>query len=122
MRSAFVVIALAFVVALISLQRKAYPVHQSGVVLISGASKGIGKHAAEQLARKHPSLTVYAGVRKLADGDAITQVGLGNLKPLLLDVTDQESCVAAYLKIKAETSEKLPLVAIVVSTFKKLRF
>lgn len=60
--------------------RKAYPVHGAGVVVVTGASTGIGNHAVKYLAEKHASVVVYAGVRKAADFGAIKAVGLPNLR------------------------------------------
>lgn len=41
--------------------RRAYPVHLKGAVVVTGASTGIGKHAAVTLAQE--GYTVFAGVR-----------------------------------------------------------
>jgi len=94
--------------------RVAYPVHTSnGVVLVTGASTGIGRHAAESIARAHPGVTVYAGVRKQKDFDEINNNnsgGLKNLKPLFLSVDDAASCAKALEEIKATN---LPLIALV---------
>lgn len=60
--------------------KKAYPVHSTGVIIVTGASTGIGNHAVKYLAEKHSSIVVYAGVRKDADFEAIKAVGLSNLR------------------------------------------
>lgn len=60
--------------------RKEYPVHDTGVMIVTGASTGIGNHAVKYLAERHPSVVVYAGVRKDADFEAIKAVGLANLR------------------------------------------
>jgi hypothetical protein len=78
---------LFFIVPLISylvyiLNRKKFPVHSNGIVLITGASTGIGRHAAEYIARKHPGLIVLAGVRKDADSVAISEMNIKNLQPI----------------------------------------
>lgn len=52
-------------------------------VLITGASTGIGRAAAEHFARK--GWTVFAGVRKEADGIALTDAE-PEIRPLILDV------------------------------------
>ena len=43
--------------------RKEYTVHESGGIVVTGASTGIGRHAALALAKK--GFVVYAGCRKV---------------------------------------------------------
>ena len=43
--------------------RKEYTVHESGGIVVTGASSGIGRHAALALAKK--GFVVYAGCRKV---------------------------------------------------------
>jgi NAD(P)-dependent dehydrogenase (short-subunit alcohol dehydrogenase family) len=54
----------------------------SKTVLVTGASTGIGRASALLLARE--GFTVYAGVRKEADGDALGPT----VTPITIDVTD----------------------------------
>ena len=61
-------------------------------VVITGASTGIGRSAAQYLAAR--GWTVFAGVRKRADGEAFDGAP-GDLRPLMLDVTDAGSLAAA---------------------------
>jgi NAD(P)-dependent dehydrogenase (short-subunit alcohol dehydrogenase family) len=62
-------------------------------VLISGASRGIGRATALRMARA--GWTVYATVRKPADGDELlTEAAGGEIKPLQLDVTDDAQIAA----------------------------
>ena len=61
----------------------------TGAVLVTGASSGMGKACALRLARA--GYTVFAGVRKPRDAEALTQVGLSRLKPVILDVTNAET-------------------------------
>ena len=49
---------LAVLIGLVT--KKSYPVHSEGIVVISGASTGIGRHASEHLAAS--GYTVYCGV------------------------------------------------------------
>jgi len=79
----------------------------------TGASTGIGRHAVETLA-KEGKWIVYAGVRKPADAEELATLKIPNLRPLLLDVSDEESVVRAHEEIVAElTKEGLPFVALV---------
>ena len=47
------------------------PVLARGAVIVSGASTGIGRDAAENLARRHAGLVVFAGVRRVEDAEAV---------------------------------------------------
>ena len=62
-------------------------------VLVTGASSGIGRSTALLLSAR--GYHVYAGVRKPADGAALTEAAAGELTPLQLDVTDQAQIAAA---------------------------
>lgn len=64
-----------------------------GAVVVTGASTGIGE--ACTLGLDGLGLRVFAGVRKAADGDALTQKASGRLTPVLLDVTDAATIAAA---------------------------
>jgi hypothetical protein len=57
-----VIYFVALVAVIPMIFRKSYPVHSEGIVVITGASTGIGRHAAEYLASA--GYTVYCGVRK----------------------------------------------------------
>lgn len=67
-------------------------------VVITGASTGIGRATAEYLARK--GWQVFAGIRKEADGAALTQAD-DRIKPILLDVTKPEQVDAAVETVRA---------------------
>ena len=64
--------------------RKRYKVSETGAVVLSGASTGIGHHAARHLAAR--GFTVYATVRKQKDVDALNSLGLPTLVPVIMDV------------------------------------
>ncbi|MEL8056171.1 MAG: SDR family oxidoreductase [Pseudomonadota bacterium] len=66
-------------------------------VVITGASTGIGRSAAEYLADK--GWRVYAGVRKQTDADEIADEARG-LIPIILDVTNQDQVDAAAETIR----------------------
>lgn len=67
-------------------------------VVISGASSGIGRSAAEYLAGR--GWTVFAGVRKPEDAEALSGAS-GDLRPLMLDVTDTGSIAKAVDTVEA---------------------
>jgi len=67
--------------------------NQDKTVVITGASKGIGKACALHLDKL--GFRVFAGVRKQADAAALQDLSSARLTPLFIDVTDQESITAA---------------------------
>lgn len=83
-------LGLAFVLFLVANQvlrlvfRKKYKVYEKGAVVLTGASTGIGHHAARHLAAR--GFTVYATVRKQKDVDALNSLGLPTLVPVIMDV------------------------------------
>jgi len=72
-------------------------------VLITGASSGIGEACAIHLDRLR--FKVFAGVRKEADAEALRHKSSGNLTPIILDVTDENSIAAAVKLIETELGE-----------------
>lgn len=93
-------------------ERKEYKVHGKGIVLVTGASTGIGRDAAEYLS-KNTGFLVLAGVRKESDYQSILESNQQML-PFMIDVSSHESCVNAVTKIQ-ELTEKydLPFVGLV---------
>jgi NAD(P)-dependent dehydrogenase (short-subunit alcohol dehydrogenase family) len=69
-------------------------------VVITGASKGIGRATALHLDRK--GFTVLAGVRSTADGDSLCKEASPRLQPIVLDITN-----AAHITQAAETVRKV---------------
>ena len=67
------------------------------VVLITGASSGIGFQAARELARA--GHTVYAGARRVERMRPLRALGV---TPVALDVTDQDACTGVVETIMAE--------------------
>lgn len=61
-------------------------------IVITGASTGIGRAAAEYLAER--GFRVFAGVRKIEDGQPLVEANQ-NILPILLDVTNPEQVSAA---------------------------
>lgn len=79
-------------------------------VLISGASTGIGRACALELAKR--GVLVFAGVRRPEAGEALRTQSEGRIVPLPLDVTDAESIAAAVERV-AETNGERALSALV---------
>ncbi len=64
-----------------------------GAVVITGTSTGIGAACALRVAAA--GFRVFAGVRRVADADALTLDNSGTLTPLLMDITDPGMIAAA---------------------------
>lgn len=72
-------------------------------VLITGASTGIGRQCALDLARA--GWRVFAGVRKPADGEALQAAGNGNIIPLIIDVTDANTIGQAARELETALAD-----------------
>ena len=66
-------------------------------VLVTGASRGIGRATVERLVRE--GWTVFAGVRRAADGKALVEEFGDLVSPVVLDVTDPEQVAALSAKL-----------------------
>lgn len=73
-------------------------------VVITGASKGIGKAAALLLDKK--GFTVFAGVRKDSDGEMLQAAASERLTPLMLDVTKPEQIAAAATLVTEQVGQQ----------------
>lgn len=91
------------------LLRKEYAVHESGNVLITGSSSGIGLSACLKLVELE-KFTVYCGVRKQKDADKIKSLSGGKAETIILDVTNEEHIVAA---VEAMENTGKPFVGLV---------
>lgn len=69
-------------------------------VLVTGASTGIGRATALMLSEY--GMTVYAGVRKASDGEALAESAVGDLRPVRLDVTSSSDIEAAVERLRAD--------------------
>lgn len=74
-----------------------------GTVLVTGASTGIGRATVLRLAAA--GTTVFAGVRKQVDADSLVAEASGDVRPLLLDVSDGSAIAAAAAAITAHVGE-----------------
>ncbi|MEE3064747.1 MAG: SDR family NAD(P)-dependent oxidoreductase [Actinomycetota bacterium] len=66
--------------------------HHDQLIIVTGASTGIGAATAKELARK--GFQVLAGVRRKADADALKAEGLQSLEPHILDITVEADVTA----------------------------
>ena len=67
--------------------------NESGAVVVTGASTGIGRATALLLDRK--GYRVFAGIRKQADADELSRTGSDRLTPIAIDVADEQSIASA---------------------------
>lgn len=72
-------------------------------VVITGTSTGIGRATALELDRA--GFTVFAGVRREEDGEALCREGSEGIRPILLDVTDSVSIEQAGKTVAAQVGE-----------------
>jgi NAD(P)-dependent dehydrogenase (short-subunit alcohol dehydrogenase family) len=73
---------------------------ESRGVVVTGTSSGIGRACALLLTRN--GFTVFAGIRKPADGESLRKEAGDHLVPLQIDVTDREG-IAAAARLTATT-------------------
>ena len=74
-----------------------------GAVLVTGASRGIGRATAVLLGRM--GLTVYGTVRSDGDATQLSEVTNGRVMPLTCDVTDAVSVKAMAQELWRRTGE-----------------
>jgi len=74
-------------------------------IVVTGASSGIGEATALHL--DELGFSVFAGVRRDGDGEALSQRASERLTPIRLDVTDTESITAAVDAVDRATSGRL---------------
>ncbi len=72
-------------------------------VLITGASTGIGEACALEMARQ--GWHVFAGVRRIQDGEALVAQAGAAITPLLLDVTRRDQIAAAEKLVRAAVGD-----------------
>ncbi len=105
---------------IVELPKPSFVVHTSGALLITGASSGIGLHAAIEIAAK--GFTVFAGVRKTSDGEAVLSecaskhgaTACKNLIPIIVDVTKQATIDSSFETVsKWVEDNNQPFIALV---------
>lgn len=81
------------------------PVESTDSILITGASSGIGRHAA--LALNAIGFKVFVGVRKLKDFEKVVTAAVSpdRMFPVILDVTKDEHFVAAIEQVEKEVGD-----------------
>ena len=108
---------LAFAVALYFLYSfgPLHHVHTTGAILITGAAKGIGRHAAEALAADlGPAFLILAGVRSAADAAELRALGVPNLEPVTLDVSTNAGVRSGMEEVAAALERRgMPLIGVV---------
>ena len=88
--------------------RKPFTVHNSGIVIITGTSSGIGRATCAHLAVKHPRVTFFCGVLAAEEGTGYPFT-LDNVQHVILDVTKDEDVEKTLSKVK---ERGLPLIGI----------
>ncbi|MBV9221629.1 MAG: SDR family oxidoreductase [Methylobacteriaceae bacterium] len=73
-------------------------------VLITGSSSGIGRACVLLLVKR--GFQVFAGVRKVADGDALQAAAGVGVTPVVMDVTDAASIAAAAREVTSQLDKR----------------
>lgn len=73
-------------------------------VVVTGASSGIGEASAIHL--EELGFHVFAGVRKQADGDQLRSKSNGNVTPVSIDVTDEDSIRLVAAQVEEAVGER----------------
>jgi len=89
------------------------PLPSKGAIIVTGASTGIGQHAAHHLSSL--GYLVFAGVRKKEDGNRLISEASNSLVvPIIVDVSSDESVDSAFKEVQKKLKEEgLPLLALV---------
>ena len=74
-------------------------------VLITGTSTGIGRACALHL--DNLGFTVYAGVRRTDDAKDLSKYASQRLRPIIIDIVDEDSVIRAAEHIKSETGGRI---------------
>ena len=74
----------------------------TNAIVITGAAKGIGRACVLRLARR---FRIYAGVRRVEDGEGLRAEGGPNVVPVLLEITDADAIAAAAEFIRTDLGD-----------------
>lgn len=92
--------------------RKSYHVNEKGIVLLTGASSGIGRRTMEHLCLC--GYTVVAGCLNVEEVESMRREAIPGVVPIILDVTRHSDCVSAVNFVREEMHRlQYPLIAIV---------
>jgi NAD(P)-dependent dehydrogenase (short-subunit alcohol dehydrogenase family) len=78
--------------------------NESGAVVVTGASTGIGRATALLLDQK--GYRVFAGVRKQADAESLAEEGSDRLTPITIDVTEDRSISTAKQEVEGAVGKE----------------
>jgi NAD(P)-dependent dehydrogenase (short-subunit alcohol dehydrogenase family) len=78
--------------------------HDRGLVVVTGASTGIGRACALHMSGR--GFTVMAGVRKPEDGERLRSEAPGALEPLRIDVTDEAAIAKAGAQVRERAGDR----------------
>ena len=109
MKNAILLSGLTWIIYNFTAYNIVYKVYNSWIIVISGASSGIGLDSAIAFAEK--GFHVFLGVRKQNDFDGILQMGNAKFHPVILDVTvekDVESLKDSVIQFQEQSN--LPLL------------
>jgi short-subunit dehydrogenase len=71
-----------------------------GYILITGTSTGIGQAVALELAKN--GYTVFAGIRKLQDGEVLKEKSQNKIIPIIMDVSQPNQIAEAFQTIQSQ--------------------
>src|SRR4051794_14225871 len=77
--------------------------NESGAVVVTGTSSGIGRATALLLDQR--GYSVFAGVRKQADAESLAEEASDRLTPITIDVTEDRSIASAKQEVERAVGE-----------------
>eukprot|EP01126_Amoeba_proteus_P047543 TRINITY_DN5428_c0_g1_i8.p1 TRINITY_DN5428_c0_g1~~TRINITY_DN5428_c0_g1_i8.p1 ORF type:complete len:311 (-),score=44.98 TRINITY_DN5428_c0_g1_i8:78-1010(-) len=103
MSQRFIVFLLLCFIVLHNFSSEHYTTHSKGVIVITGASTGIGRHATIEMVKA--GYVVFAGVRNSAHSSElkaeVSKLQLsGEVHPIILDVTEDQQIASSFLEVE----------------------